>query len=192
MEFYEKFFGVKYPFSKYDQIFVPEFRIGGMENAGIVSYNDAFIKPKSEMTDALSFRLAYVALHELAHMWFGDLVTMHWWNDLWLKESFADFMALLCMTECKDELMREPFKGHIYANPEVMNTKFIDAALNLDVKRSITHPIQVDVNHTIDAVNVFDGICYEKGASFIKTLKNYIGGEALEKGVCDYFSKFRF
>lgn len=183
MEYYEKFFGVKYPFTKYDQIFLPEFRIGGMENAGCVTYNDVFIKPANEMTDALRFRLAYITLHELAHMWFGDLVTMHWWNDLWLKESFADFMALMCLTECKAELMQVPMKGHIYANPEVYNTKFIDNALNLDVKRSVTHPIQVQVKHTIDAVNVFDGICYEKGASFIKTLKNYIGKDALKEGV---------
>ena len=141
IEFYESFFGVDYPFTKYDQIFLPEFRIGGMENAGCVTYNDVLIKPQSETTDALRFRLAYITLHELAHMWFGDLVTMHWWNDLWLKESFADFMALVCMTECKTQLMQEPFKGHIYKNPEVMNTRFIDNALELDVKKSVTHPI---------------------------------------------------
>jgi aminopeptidase N len=192
INFYEKYFGVPYPFSKYDQLFLPEFRIGGMENAGCVTYNDLLLRPPSETTDALRFRLAYITLHELAHMWFGDLVTMQWWNDLWLKESFADFMALECLTQCKKELMEEPMKGHIYANPEVMNTKFIDNALKLDVKRAATHPIKVEVKHTIDAVNVFDGICYEKGASFIKTLKNYIGMEALQVGVNEYFSKFKY
>jgi aminopeptidase N len=170
IRFYERFFGPKFPFAKYDQIFVPEFRIGGMENAGAVAYNDVFLKPQEEMTDSLRFRLAYITLHELAHMWFGDLVTMKWWNDLWLKESFADFSALMCLMECKSELTVEGLKSHIYG----------------------THPIQVEVKHTIDAVNVFDDICYEKGACFIKTLKNFIGREALSEGVRAYFEKFGF
>jgi aminopeptidase N len=163
-----------------------------MENVGAVTYNDLFIKPREEMTDSLRFRVTYVTLHELAHMWFGDLVTMKWWNDLWLKESFADFCALMCLMECKEELTMQGEKQHIYGNPEVMQTKFIEHALNADVKKSLTHPIQVQVNHTIDAVNVFDEICYEKGACFIKTLKNYIGREALSEGVKEYFMKFRF
>ena len=187
MEYYEKFFGVEFPFSKYDQIFVPQFRIAGMENVGAVSFNDNFLKPGEEMTDSLRFKIAYICLHELAHMWFGDLVTMKWWNDLWLKESFADFMALMCITDCKSTLTSGP-NGHIYQNPEIMSTRFIDFALNSDVKASMTHPIQVDVQHTIDAVNVFDEICYEKGACFIKTLKNYIGQEALMAGSKAYFT----
>ncbi len=161
-----------------------------MENVGCVSYNDLFIKPPQETTDSLRFRIAYITLHELAHMWFGDLVTMQWWNDLWLKESFADFMALMCLIECKDQLCDNGTKTHLYGNPEIMKAKFIDNALNLDVKRSLTHPIQVDVKHTIDAVNVFDEICYEKGACFISTLKNYIGTKAFKEGVSEYFQKY--
>ena len=192
IRYYENFFGVKFPFSKYDQIFVPELRIGAMENVGAVTFNDNFLKPPQEKTDSLTFQLSYILLHELAHMWFGDLVTMRWWNDLWLKESFADFMSVMCLTECKEELMQNGTKAHIYGNPEIMQTKFIERALFADVKQSSTHPILVDVNHTIDAVNVFDDICYEKGACFIKTLKNYIGQEALMAGVKEYFSKFKF
>jgi aminopeptidase N len=183
---------VKFPFSKYDQIFVPEFRIGAMENVGAVSFNDVFLKPLDEMTDSLRFRLSYICLHELAHMWFGDLVTMKWWNDLWLKESFADFSALTCLTECKEELTSIENGINIYGNPDLLKAKFIENALHSDVKWSLTHPIQVDVNHTIDAVNVFDDICYEKGACFINTLRNYIGPDNLKVGMKEYFSKFKY
>jgi aminopeptidase N len=131
-----------------------------MENVGAVSFNDqTLLMPKEETSDLLRSKLCYIALHELAHMWFGDLVTMKWWTDLWLKESFADFMAATCLMESSD--LRD------YKNPELAFVNFTHFALSEDI-RSTTHPISVDVKHTIDAVNIFDRICYEKGASFIK------------------------
>lgn len=99
IKFYEELFNCKYPFSKYDMIYCPEFRITAMENLGATTFTDRSLLPKDEMTDVMVFRHYFVHLHELAHTWFGDLTTMKWWNDLWLKESFADFCAGICMNE---------------------------------------------------------------------------------------------
>jgi aminopeptidase N len=98
MEFYNDLFGIKYQFSKYDQIFVPEFNSGAMENIGCVTFTEEYLKRGQTMSLQNRLQLANTALHELAHHWFGNLVTMKWWNDLWLNESFATYMAYLSMT----------------------------------------------------------------------------------------------
>jgi aminopeptidase N len=103
IDLYEEFFSCKFPFSKYENVFCPEFRISGMENVGLVNMADKFFKPKNEVTQELKFLYFKVVVHELAHMWFGDLVTMKWWNDLWLKESFADYCAGVCLTTICDK-----------------------------------------------------------------------------------------
>lgn len=96
MGFYENFFGFKYPFNKYDQIFCPEFNAGAMENAGLVTFNDNYVF-KEEVEPLKITRFANTIAHELSHHWFGNLVTMNWWNDLWLNESFADFISHYCL-----------------------------------------------------------------------------------------------
>lgn len=132
VKYYENFFDCEFPFSKYDQIFVPEFRISGMENVGAVALTDNFLKPIEEKTDFMKMQYTFVVLHELSHMWFGDLITMKWWTDLWLKESFADFMGVISLME-SEELKN-------YKSPEELLVSFTFMALEADVK-STTHPI---------------------------------------------------
>lgn len=135
--FYNELFNYNFPFAKYDMIYVPEFRIGAMENVGAVTFTDRVLKPADERTDKMDLIHAYVHLHELAHMWYGDLTTMHWWNDLWLKESFADFCSVTCMSET--DSIRER-----YPNPELLMLNFTKRALAADLAPT-THPIQVPI-----------------------------------------------
>lgn len=176
-EFFEKQFGVPYPFPKYDQLFVPEFNAGAMENAGAVTFLESYVF-RSKVTDAMVERRAITILHELAHMWFGDLVTMRWWNDLWLNESFAEFMSTLAAAE---------------------NTKYVDSwttfsslekswAYRQDQLPS-THPIKAEINDLEDVLVNFDGITYAKGASVLRQLVAWVGQEEFMAGVRAYFDK---
>ena len=131
--FYERLFGCGFPFSKYDMIYVPEFRIGAMENVGAVTFTDRVLKPADERTNQTDLIHAYVHLHELAHMWFGDLTTMQWWNDLWLKEGFADFCSVTCMSDT-------PSLRERYPDPEFLLLNFTTKALAADLAPT-THPI---------------------------------------------------
>jgi aminopeptidase N len=130
-----------------------------MENVGLVVLRDTFLVPAAEKTYFEEQMWIKVAVHELSHMWFGDLVTMRWWNDLWLKESFADYCTSVCLEEC------EAF-AHL-KTPRLTVQHYQTEALSDDTRKT-THPIAVTVNHTNDAVNVFDKICYRKGACFLK------------------------
>ena len=124
-----------------------------------------------------------VTVHELAHMWFGDLVTMQWWNDLWLKESFADFCAAICLAECKP-------LADVYPSDKVhVPLMFTERALDADLAPT-SHPIQVAIRHTGDGENAFDMISYAKGACWIKVMDNFVGRPVLKLGMKKYFNKY--
>ncbi|MDR6508792.1 aminopeptidase N [Arthrobacter oryzae] len=176
-EFFEAQFGCPYPFEKYDQLFVPEFNAGAMENAGAVTILEGYVF-RGKVTGAQIERRAITVLHELAHMWFGDLVTMRWWNDLWLNESFAEYMSHLAAVE---------------------NTEFDHAWTTFaSVEKSwayrqdqlpTTHPIFAEINDLQDVEVNFDGITYAKGASVLRQLVAWVGPEQFMSGVREYFSK---
>ena len=178
--FYHKNFGVPYAFGKYDQLFVPEFNAGAMENAGAVTFLEDYVF-RSKVTRASYERRAETVLHEMAHMWFGDLVTMRWWDDLWLNESFATFASVLCQSEATE--FTEAWTT--FANSEK------SWAYRQDQLPS-THPVAADIPD-LAAVEVnFDGITYAKGASVLKQLVAYVGLEHFLSGLRDYFRAHAF
>lgn len=166
IRFYEKLFGKKYPFNKYDQVFVPEHNYGAMENVGCVTYNELYLYIGTTPTLAKRLRFSITNLHELAHMWFGNLVTMKWWDDLWLNESFATYMSFLSMTGS------EELQYFDTAWTTFLRYKFW--GINTDQKSS-THSICCDIKSTAEAVSLFDGISYGKGSSFLKQVYFVLG-----------------
>jgi aminopeptidase N len=173
--FYHGQFGVRYPFGKYDQLFVPEFNAGAMENAGAVTFLEDYVF-RSRVTRPVYERRAETVLHEMAHMWFGDLVTMRWWDDLWLNESFATFASVLCQAGATE--YTEAWTT--FANVEK------SWAYRQDQLPS-THPVAADIPD-LEAVEVnFDGITYAKGASVLKQLVAYVGLDPFLAGLRSYF-----
>lgn len=176
----EERFGREYPWGKYEQIFVPEYNIGAMENPGLVTFNERYLK-RGDATRSEREALANTLLHEMAHMWFGDLVTMPWWDDLWLKESFADFIG----TQASEEV-----------------TEFADAWVTFGLGRKMwaysadqlptTHPIVADIPDVEAARANFDGITYAKGASVLRQLVAYVGEDAFYAGASAYFADHAF
>ena len=179
-EFYEKLFDYPYPFEKYDQLFVPEFNAGAMENAGAVTFVESYVF-RSKVTDATRERRVVTILHELAHMWFGDLVTMKWWNDLWLNESFAEYASTLATVEATEwtggwTTFSSLEKNWAYRQDQLPST----------------HPIVAEINDLEDVQVNFDGITYAKGASVLKQLVAYVGKDEFFKGIASYFKKHQF
>ncbi|ODA89484.1 aminopeptidase N [Leifsonia xyli subsp. xyli] len=175
--FYEEKFDYAYPFEKYDQLFVPEFNAGAMENAGAVTFTETYVF-RSKVTDAIKERRVVTILHELAHMWFGDLVTMKWWNDLWLNESFAEYASTLATAEATEwteawTTFAALEKSWAYRQDQLPST----------------HPIVATINDLEDVQVNFDGITYAKGASVLKQLVAWVGQEDFLAGVAQYFKK---
>jgi aminopeptidase N len=176
LDFFERRFGHQYPFGKYDQLFVPEFGAGAMENAGCVTFNERSLF-RSKVTDTRRMDRALTILHEMAHMWFGDLVTMKWWDDLWLNESFAEYMGHLAVVEATR--FKTAWTGFALATEE--------GARRQD-QLPTTHPIVADIAD-VEAVKLnLDSITYNKGASALKQLVSWVGKEAFFKGVEAYFT----
>ncbi|SDP56573.1 aminopeptidase N [Arthrobacter sp. ok909] len=176
-EFFEAQFGCPYPFEKYDQLFVPEFNAGAMENAGAVTILEGYVF-RGKVADAQVERRAITVLHELAHMWFGDLVTMRWWNDLWLNESFAEYMSHLAAVENTEF-------AHAWTTFASMEKSWAYRQDQLPT----THPIFAEINDLQDVEVNFDGITYAKGASVLRQLVAWVGPEEFMSGVREYFSK---
>ncbi|MEU3886092.1 aminopeptidase N [Streptomyces sp. NPDC029041] len=181
-EWFQEKFDYAYPFEKYDQLFVPEFNAGAMENAGAVTIRDQYVF-RSKVTDAAYETRAETILHELAHMWFGDLVTMEWWNDLWLNESFATYTSIACQAHAPGS--RWPHAWTTFANS--MKTW----AYRQDQLPS-THPIMAEIRDLDDVLVNFDGITYAKGASVLKQLVAYVGMDEFFRGVQAYFKRHAF
>ncbi|MEU1133908.1 aminopeptidase N [Streptomyces sp. NPDC005900] len=181
-DWFQEKFDFAYPFAKYDQLFVPEFNAGAMENAGAVTIRDQYVF-RSKVTDAAYEVRAETILHELAHMWFGDLVTMEWWNDLWLNESFATYTSIACQAYAEGS--RWPHSWTTFANS--MKTW----AYRQDQLPS-THPIMADIRDLDDVLVNFDGITYAKGASVLKQLVAYVGMDEFFQGVQAYFKRHAF
>ena len=178
LDFYTELFDCDFPYPKYGQVFVPEFRAGAMENPGLVTFTEQLLF-RSKVTDSRYEVRAMVIMHEMAHMWFGDYVTMKWWGDLWLNESFAEFCGTFASAEA---------------------TRFTDAWTTFANERKTwgyaqdqlpsTHPIAADVQTLSEAIANFDGISYAKGASVLKALVAYVGREQFFAGVRAYFAEY--
>ncbi|MFT4123227.1 MAG: aminopeptidase N [Microbacteriaceae bacterium] len=175
--YYEQKFGYPYPFDKYDQLFVPEFNAGAMENAGAVTFTETYVF-RSKVTDAVKERRVVTILHELAHMWFGDLVTMKWWNDLWLNESFAEWASTIATAEATEWT-------EAWTTFQAMEKSW---AYRQDQLPS-THPIVAEIRDLEDVQVNFDGITYAKGGSVLKQLAAWVGIDAFFAGVGAYFRK---
>ena len=179
---YEKYFGIKYPLPKLDMIAIPDFAAGAMENWGAITFREAILlyDPKTSSTRTKQY-IAEVISHEIAHQWFGNLVTMKWWNDLWLNESFATFMA----TKIVDKFYPEWNLWDQFLDDAMLEAMSLDALKN-------SHPINVNVNHPAQIREIFDAISYDKGGSVLRMLENYVGIENFRKGLKHYLTLHKY
>ena len=179
---YEKYFGIKYPLPKLDLIAIPDFAAGAMENWGAITFRETILlyDPKTSSTRTKQY-IAEVISHEIAHQWFGNLVTMKWWNDLWLNESFATFMA----TKFVDKFYPEWDLWNQFVEDAMNNAMGLDSLKN-------THPIDVKVNSTSEIREIFDAISYDKGGCVLRMLEHYVGESNFQKGLKQYLASFKY
>ena len=182
LPYYNDYFGVPYPLEKLDHLAIPDFAAGAMENWGAITYREtALLFDPKNSSPGTRQRITEVIAHEMAHMWFGDLVTMEWWNDLWLNESFASWMAAKAM-------------DHLFPEWDVW-TQFVgddvNAGLSLDGLEN-SHPIEANVVDPSQIRQLFDAISYSKGAALIRMLEQFIGPEQFRRGLSDYMSRHSY
>ncbi len=180
-EFFEQYFDIPYPFKKYDQVLVPDFLYGAMENAGAVTFDERSFLSRGSVSKGQQESLAQTILHEMAHQWFGNLVTMKWWNGLWLNESFAAYMHYLSTAEATefDNAWRTFYIGRkqsAYSQDQMITT----------------HPIEVPVPTTGNAFDNIDAITYAKGASVLRQLSFYLGQDVFRQGIRNYLKKYAY
>jgi aminopeptidase N len=181
LAFFDNYFGVPYQFEKYDQLLVPDFLYGAMENAGAITFAERGFLYKEEMTAAQKQSLAGVIMHEMAHQWFGDLVTMKWWNGLWLNESFASFMGTLATAGSTE--FSNAWQG-FYSGAK--------QGAYVQDQHVTTHAIETPVPSTANAFDNIDAITYSKGASTLKQLRHLLGEEVFRQGVHNYLVKYSY
>ncbi len=181
LKFYNAYFAYSYPFKKYDQVILPDFEAGAMENVGAVTFDEDEYVSRSQMTRRKQRNLASTLLHEMAHMWFGDTVTMAWWNDLWLNESFATFMAAIALEESTE--FKKSWQT-FYSEDKALG--YWEDSL------ATAHPIEAPIGGVKDALATFDGITYGKGASALKQLSAYMTPKKFQRGLQDYIRKYAF
>jgi aminopeptidase N len=181
LAFYNKYFGIKYPFGKLDIIGVPDFSAGAMENAGAITFRERLLLVEPSNSSLTTRKnVASVIAHEIAHQWFGDLVTMKWWDDIWLNEGFATWM------ENKPVAAWRP-DWHV----ELDDANDTQTALGIDAMRS-TRPIRMRVETPAEINEVFDGIAYQKTAAVLRMIESYVGPEAFRQGVTSYLKRFSY
>ncbi len=181
LEFFSKYYGIPYPGQKLDMVAVPDFAFGAMENLGCITYREVLLLvDRDRSTEPELLRVADVIAHEIAHMWFGDLVTMEWWNGIWLNEAFATFMA----TMASDNFNPDWGRWKQFSLERSM-------AFDVDSLKS-TRPIEIEVNSPVDAEGMFDLLTYEKGGSVLRMLEQFLGEEEFRDGISYYLNKHKY
>jgi hypothetical protein len=184
VEYYEGIFNLDYPFGKLDTIFCPEYTVGAMEYPGAVTYTERLLPKNKNTTNMVSLR-GSVILHELAHMWFGNAVTMRWWNGLWLNESFADFVCYMAWADIRPKLDFETYDAWLaFMKRKGWGYK--------EDQESTTHQIAAEVANTQVADNIFDGITYSKGAASMRQLTALVGEERFSAALSEYFQNHKY